>query len=108
MNGAGAYLIYSLSGSVSLTATNAGTITAGSQFTGVLRMVKLNSTSHQPLLDQYHATYPTGVTTDYSFSGNTSTLSFTWTVTGTASNLLMLSWPHHRYLSPSLCLFETK
>jgi endo-1,3(4)-beta-glucanase len=98
VNGAGTYLIYSLGGSLSLTATNTGTITAGSTFTGVLRVVKLNSASHQALLDQYYQTYPTAVATDYSFSGDTGTLSFTWTVQGTASNLLMLTWPHHRYV----------
>ncbi|KAG6834020.1 hypothetical protein H0H93_012488, partial [Arthromyces matolae] len=96
VNSAGTYLIYSLSGSLSLTATNAGTITAGSQYNGVLRLVKLNSTSHQTILDQYFSNYPTGVTTDYVFSGDVGTLRFTWNVVGNAANLLMLTWPHHR------------
>ena len=96
VNGAGTYLIYSLSGPVSLTASSSGTITSGSQYTGVLRVVKLNSPNHEALLDLYNPTYPTGVATDYVFSGNTGTLRFTWTVHGTTSNLLMLTWPHHR------------
>lgn len=76
--------------------SNAENITASDAYNGVLRVVKLNSTSHQPLLDQYAANYPTGVTTDYSFSGDSATLTFTWDVTGDADDLLMLSWPHHR------------
>ena len=96
VNDAGTYLIYSLSGPVSLTASSRGTITAGSQYTGVLRVVKLNSPNHEALLDRYYPTYPTGVVTDYAFSGNTGTLRFTWTVYGTSSSLLMLTWPHHR------------
>ncbi|KAG5352235.1 hypothetical protein C0989_003168 [Termitomyces sp. Mn162] len=96
VNGAGTYIIYSLSGAVSLTASNTGTIVAGAQFKGVLRVVKLNSPSHKAILDQYVANYPTGVSTDYDFNGDVGTLRFTWTVTGNAANLLMLTWPHHR------------
>ncbi|KAG6853670.1 hypothetical protein C0991_002469 [Blastosporella zonata] len=96
VNGAGTYIIYSLSGALSLTATNAGTINAGAKFNGVLRVVKVNAPGHQALLDQYSANYPTAVATDYDFSGNVGTLRFTWTVTGNAANLLMLTWPHHR------------
>ncbi|KAF5375528.1 hypothetical protein D9615_009199 [Tricholomella constricta] len=96
INGAGTYIIYSLSGAISLTANSAGTITAGGKFSGVLRMVKLNAAGHEALLDQYSANYPRGVSTDYDISGNVGTLRFTWTVTGNAANLLMLTWPHHR------------
>ncbi|KAG6882679.1 hypothetical protein C0993_009599, partial [Termitomyces sp. T159_Od127] len=96
VNGAGTYIIYSLSGALRLTANNAGTIVAGAQFKGVLRVVKLNAPSHKALLDQYVANYPTGVNTDYDFNGDVGTLRFTWTVTGNAANLLMLTWPHHR------------
>ncbi|TFY78172.1 hypothetical protein EWM64_g5840 [Hericium alpestre] len=100
VNSAGTYIIYSLSGSISLTATaaaNSGTITASSQFNGVLRVVKLNDPSHAATLDQYSANYPTAVDVDYAFpDANTGTLTFTWQVTGSASNLLMLTWPHHR------------
>ncbi|KZT36281.1 hypothetical protein SISSUDRAFT_1034970 [Sistotremastrum suecicum HHB10207 ss-3] len=99
VNNIGTYLIYSLNGAITLSASSTGatgTIKASAPFNGVLRVAKLNSTSHQPLLDQYAANYPTAVTTDYTFSGDTATLSFTWTVTGNAANLLMLTWPHHR------------
>ena len=96
VNDAGTYVIYSLSGPVSLTASSSGIITAGSQYTGVLRVVKLDSPNHEALLDLYYPTYPIGVATDYAFSGNAGTLRFIWTVHGTASNLLMLTWPHHR------------
>ncbi|KAG6901688.1 hypothetical protein C0995_009179 [Termitomyces sp. Mi166 len=95
-NSAGTYIIYSLSGDLSLTASNDGTIVAGAQFDGVLRVVKLDSPSHKALLDQYVANYPTGVTTDYDFNGDVGTLRFTWSVTGNAADLLMLTWPHHR------------
>ncbi|KZP11846.1 glycoside hydrolase family 81 protein [Athelia psychrophila] len=99
VNNIGTYVIYSLSGDLTLSAqatASASTVQAASAFTGVLRMVKLNSTSHEALLDEYYANYPTGVTTDYSFSGDTADLTFTWDVVGTASDLLMLTWPHHR------------
>lgn len=107
VNNIGTYRIYSLSGSVTLSATGTS-IVASKAFTGVLRMVKLNSTSHQALLDQYSSNYATAVTTDYSFSGDNANLIFTWNVIGTASNLLMLTWPHHRSDSIFLlCGFET-
>lgn len=99
VNNIGTYLIYSLSGDVTLSAdvtSSASTLQASSQFNGILRMVKLNNTSHEAILDEYYANYPTGVTTDYSFAGDTADLTFTWDVVGTASNLLMLTWPHHR------------
>ncbi|RDB25146.1 putative endo-1,3(4)-beta-glucanase 2 [Hypsizygus marmoreus] len=96
VNGAGTYVIYSLSGSITLTASNAGAIVAGGKFTGVLRLVKLNASGHEALLDQYYTNYPTGVATDYDISGDVGTLRFTWTVQGNANNLLMLTWPHHR------------
>ncbi|KAF9463551.1 glycoside hydrolase family 81 protein [Collybia nuda] len=99
VNDVGTYLIYSLSGSITLTATSqgaSGTIVAGGKFNGVLRVVKLNSAAHEALLDAHSTVYPTAVATDYDFSGDVGTLRFTWTTTGTASNLLMLTWPHHR------------
>ncbi|KAG6883475.1 hypothetical protein C0993_005963 [Termitomyces sp. T159_Od127] len=94
-NSAGTYIIYSLSGELTLTAINS-TIVAAAQFDGVLRVVKLDSPSHKDLLDRYVANYPTGVTIDYDFDGDVGTLRFTWAVTGNAANLLMLTWPHHR------------
>ncbi|KAF7981371.1 hypothetical protein HWV62_33845 [Athelia sp. TMB] len=99
VNSIGTYVIYSLNGAITLSATStsaASVVKASKAFTGVLRVVKLNSTSHAPLLDQYAANYPTSVTTDYTFSGDSADLIFTWNVVGTASNLLMLTWPHHR------------
>lgn len=102
-NSAGTYIIYSLSGELTLTANN-NTIVAGRQFDGVLRVVKLDSPSHKAILDQYVANYPTSVTVDYDFDGDVGTLRFTWAVTGNAADLLMLTWPHHRYvLSKSYC-----
>ncbi|KAG6828277.1 hypothetical protein H0H92_008549 [Tricholoma furcatifolium] len=96
VNGGGTYIIYSLSGAISLTASNSGTIVAGTKFNGVLRVVKLNDPSHRALLDKYYMNYPTAVATDYDFSGNVGTLRFTWNVKGKGANLLMLTWPHHR------------
>lgn len=101
VNSAGTYIIYSLSGSIIFTATaanNAGTIKASSPFNGILRVVKLNDPSHQALLDQHAAVYPTGANVDYSFTDTQATLKFIWTVQGDADNLLMLTWPHHRYV----------
>lgn len=104
VNNIGTYLIYSLSGSLTLTASStssgstAGTITASGPFNGVLRMVKLNDSSHEALLDQYYTNYATGMLTDYAFDtdGVSAQLRFTWTVQGDQDNLLLLTWPHHR------------
>jgi endo-1,3(4)-beta-glucanase len=101
VNSIGTYIIYSLSGSLTLSATATGaggTVVGSNPFTGVLRVVKLNNTLHEALLDQYVANYPTGVTTDYTFTGDLVDLTFTWAVMGTPSNLLMLTWPHHRWV----------
>lgn len=95
-NGAGTYLLYSLDGPITLTATGIGNITADSPFSGVLRVAKLNTFEHQALLDSHVSTYPTAVETDYSFYGDTGILRFSWTVQGSPSELLMLTWPHHR------------
>ncbi len=59
-------------------------------------MAQLQAASHETTIDTYVANYATSVTTDYSFSGNTAQLLFTWNVTGTASQYLHLTWPHHR------------
>ncbi|KAA1468498.1 glycoside hydrolase [Dentipellis sp. KUC8613] len=103
VNSAGTYIIYSLSGSLTLVATNSGTVAGSSPFNGcfskgVLRMVKLNDPSHATLLDQKASNYPTGVNVDYSISSDNKigTLYFTWSVSGSANDLLMLTWPHHR------------
>jgi endo-1,3(4)-beta-glucanase len=105
VNNIGTYIIYSLSGSITFTASNSGTVVAGSPFNGVLRLVKLNAPGHRTLLDAHSAVYPTGVATDYDFSGDIGTIRFTWTVQGEAgNNLLMLTWPHHRQVVPSQVL----
>lgn len=56
----------------------------------------LADASHQALLDQYAQVYPTDVALDYTFTDTTTTLSFDWTTVGTGSDLLMLTYPHHR------------
>ncbi len=93
------YLIYALS-SITLTATsvstNSGTIGANRPFTGVLRLVMLAQAVHKTLLDQYHQVYPTAVGLDYAFTDTTGTLIFNWKTVGDGSQLLMLTWPHHR------------
>lgn len=91
----GTYLIYSLNGSITLAATST-TLRASAQFNGVLRVAKLTNAAFQSTLDTYSANYPTAVDTDYTFNGDSATLSFTWTVTGNAANLLLLTFPHHR------------
>ncbi|KAK4235357.1 glycosyl hydrolase family 81-domain-containing protein [Achaetomium macrosporum] len=93
------YLIYALS-SITLTATSvsstSGTVRGGATFTGVLRLVKLADPGHKALLDQHHQVYPTSVGLDYSFTDTTGTLIFNWQTVGDGSQLLMLTWPHHR------------
>jgi endo-1,3(4)-beta-glucanase len=71
-------------------------IQAGGAFTGVLRLVMLAQSSHKALLDQYYQVYPTSVGLDYTFTDTTGTLIFNWTTVGDGSQLLMLTWPHHR------------
>lgn len=62
----------------------------------MLRVVKLNQASHKALLDQYHSVYPTSVGLDYSFTTTTGTLIFNYNTVGDGSQLLLLTWPHHR------------
>lgn len=100
MNTAGTYIIYSTS-SITLTATPTA-ITASAQFNGVLRVVKLNDPSHATLLDAHSSVYATSLAIDDNISGDTGTLTYTWTTVGTASNLLLLTFPHHRYAFPTL------
>ncbi|KAJ6620302.1 glycosyl hydrolase family 81-domain-containing protein [Mycena sp. CBHHK59/15] len=96
VNDAGTHTIYSLGGSISLTATTT-TLTGEAAFTGVIRIARVTEEStSQAVLDQYSANYPTSVALDYTFSGDSATLSFTWNVVGNAAQLLHLSWPHHR------------
>ncbi|KAJ7090384.1 glycoside hydrolase family 81 protein [Mycena belliarum] len=95
-NSAGTYVVYSLGGSISLSASQT-TLTGSSIFTGVIRLARVTAEStSQAVLDQYSANYPIGVALDYTFSGDTSVMSFTYNVVGNAANLLHLSWPHHR------------
>ncbi len=93
------YLIYSLS-SITLTATSnsaaSGTISASGTFTGVLRLVMLSQAGHKALLDQHSQVYPVSLALDYEFTDTTGTLYFNWNTVGDGSNLLMLTWPHHR------------
>lgn len=117
------YLIYALS-SITLEATAvssaSGTIEASGAFSGVLRVVKLADPSHKALLDQHYQVYPTAVTLDYSLTDTSGTVTFDWTTVGDGSNLLMLTYPHHRiklqspnfpdttalgYLTVKVCLF---
>lgn len=93
------YLIYTIS-TITLTATSdsssSGTIRANNVYNGVIRLVKLADPSHKALLDQHYTVYPTSVGLDYSFSDTTGTVLFNWNTIGDGSNLLMLTWPHHR------------
>jgi hypothetical protein len=90
------YLIYGLS-SITLTADfTSSIIVASNQYSGVLRLVMLNQTSDKALLDEYYQVYPTSVDLDYSFTDTTGTLIFTWDTVGDGSDLLLLTWPHHR------------
>lgn len=93
------YLIYALS-SITLKATavssSSGMIQASGAFSGVLRLVKLVDPRHKDLLDKHYQVYPTAVTLDYTLTDTTGTLIFDWTTAGDGSNLLMLTYPHHR------------
>ena len=93
------YIIYSLSGPVTMcTDTQLKKFTSLLRITAVFRIVKLRDPSHESTIDTYTSTYPTGSTLGYTFSGSSATLTFTYTTVGTASQLLMLTWPHHRYV----------
>lgn len=93
------YLVYSLS-SITLAATakssTSGEIRASGAFTGVLRLVKLNDPTHKTLLDQHYQVYPKSAGLDYSFTDTSSNVIFNWNTVGDGSQLLMLTWPHHR------------
>lgn len=92
-------MIYALS-SITLTATATnpaqGTIRATGTYNGVLRLARLVQASHKALLDQHYTVYPTGVGLDYSFTTTTGTLIFNYNTVGDGSQLLLLTWPHHR------------
>jgi len=60
-------------------------------------MAKLKDPSQEAILDASAATYATGLTMSYAVANDVSTQTWTWNVVGTASKLLILSWPHHRY-----------
>lgn len=94
----GTYIIYSLTGLISLSAYQ-DRVVASSPLTGVIRMVKLNDPSHERILDDYVGTYPTTVKTSYLCSSTDSSaiLRFTWSVVGNPAELLMMTWPHHRW-----------
>jgi endo-1,3(4)-beta-glucanase len=91
--------MYALS-TVTLTATSdttsSGTIRANGLYDGVIRLVKLADANHKALLDQYYMVYPTSAGLDYAFTDASGTLIFSWNTVGDGSNLLMLTWPHHR------------
>jgi endo-1,3(4)-beta-glucanase len=76
--------------------SGSGEIRASGPFNGVLRLVKLNDPTHKTILDQHYQVYPTSVGLDYSFTDTSSTLIFNWNTIGDGSQLLMLTWPHHR------------
>lgn len=59
-------------------------------------MALLNETSQEAILDKYAGAYATGLDMNYDVSGDTSTQTWKWTVAGNSSDLLTLSWPHHR------------
>lgn len=94
----GTYVIYSLSGPISLSASQ-DKVVASSPFTGVIRMVKLSDPAHERILNDYAGTYPKSVDTGFLYSSTDSTaiLRFTWSVVGNSAELLMMTWPHHRY-----------
>jgi len=97
----GSYILYSINGPISLTQQqNALVSPAG--FTGTLRLAKLKDASQEAILDASAATYATGLSMTYSVANDVSTQVWTWKVVGTASKLLILSWPHHRLVSISI------
>jgi endo-1,3(4)-beta-glucanase len=89
------YLIYAFS-SITFT-TNAQALTATKTYTGIIRMAMLAQPGHKALLDQYSSVYPTSFSLDYNYpSATQANLIFNWQTSGSGSNLLMLTWPHHR------------
>ncbi|KAH8556532.1 glycoside hydrolase family 81 protein [Umbelopsis sp. PMI_123] len=101
-NDAGTYLLYVLNGSLNFT-QNTNTLESQSGYTGTIRMALLNETSQEAILDKYVGSYATGLNMTYAVSGDTSTQTWKWTVAGNSSDLLTMSWPHHRKVlsSPS-------
>jgi endo-1,3(4)-beta-glucanase len=89
------YIIYALT-SITLKASKSGVIQANSTYNGIIRLVMLAQPTHQALLTQYAAVYPTSVSLDYVFSGSVGEINFKWNTVGDGRQLLMLTWPHHR------------
>lgn len=76
---------------------------SSSGFSGTLRMVKLKEAGYEGLLDAHSNTYPIGLKMSYAVKGDISTQTWRWNVVGDPTNLLMLCWPHHRYVMICLC-----
>lgn len=105
----GTYLIYSLNGPLTLSASEDRTFFfALTPFKGVLRMAKLHDTAHESALDTHVATYATAVATEYEFDdgGSSADLIFKWNTVGDPKNLMMLTWPHHRLVYSSIALLN--
>eukprot|EP01111_Echinosteliopsis_oligospora_P017255 TRINITY_DN7411_c0_g1_i1.p1 TRINITY_DN7411_c0_g1~~TRINITY_DN7411_c0_g1_i1.p1 ORF type:complete len:880 (+),score=312.53 TRINITY_DN7411_c0_g1_i1:260-2641(+) len=104
--------IYVLGGNQETFVATSTEITGPSEFTGTIRIAALNQQSGQSfpdtesLLDQYSSTYATGANISYQIvNDNSANLFFDWNVAeGNPSDLLILTWPHHRIVlqSPDL------
>lgn len=94
----GKYLIYVVSGSIDLfLQQDRVTLLSIAEFSGTLRLAKVYEESQEQILDAHAETYPLGVTMSYEVNGDQSIMNWEWDVVGDPNNLLVLSWPHHRY-----------
>lgn len=89
--------IFYFDSSVTLTASSAGgyKLTAGSTYTGWLRVAKLADSGHETDLDTYATKIPTGGSASVSVTGDTATITYTYVTTGTGT-LLCGVLPHHQ------------
>ena len=108
VTGGASYVVYFLS-STNVTlqvVSNANSVTslkATAPTNVVMRFAKVTADAPRAVLDVYNATYATAVAMTYSVANDIGRFQYTWQTVG-ASPLMLLSWPHHRYLCSLLSL----
>ncbi|WP_050433517.1 glycosyl hydrolase [Chondromyces crocatus] len=93
LNNGQTWLLYATS-NITLSVATSG-LSATSAYTGALRVALRQSAAAATVLDQHAAAIPTGGSFGASVNGNTATVTYQWTRTGSGT-LLTMAMPHHQ------------
>lgn len=96
LNNGQTWILYA-SSSIELTWGNYGgtwQLLASAAFTGTIRACYLGASADETVYDTYKTVYPTSCNVGVTFSGDSATMTYTYTTAGTG-DLLMLALPHH-------------